>query len=231
MYIQITDHCNMACAHCGYSCGPRKKSFMSLSLFEAALEMLDTDSLSIGGGEPTLHPQFWAMIGIGLGTCDNVWLATNGSQTKTALRLAHMARNGVLGCDLSQDYYHAAIDPQVVKAFNVGAYRGHDNDLRAVRNVNHKIVRAGRAIRTRTWQKEGCICEDIMVDPDGNIWSCGCKKLLLGHVLRGWNAAGKRFNSYMDHEEWEELYTDSCLFHPHWKENRYRAFAKWLKEG
>ena len=33
MYIQIADHCNMKCAHCAFSCGPRKKNFMTTEVF------------------------------------------------------------------------------------------------------------------------------------------------------------------------------------------------------
>ena len=62
MYIQITDHCNMTCAHCCYSCSPRKRNFMSKDVFVKALDLCDLDDISIGGGEPTLHPLFWDFI-------------------------------------------------------------------------------------------------------------------------------------------------------------------------
>ena len=236
MYIQITDHCNMSCIHCCYSCGPRKKNFMSMEIFKACIDFSDEDdAVSIGGGEPTLHPDFWAFIGLGLGSWRHVWLATNGSETETAIRLARMAARGVLGCALSSgDGYHDRIDHRVIEAFSGCEYSGYrraDDDLREIRNVAGRVVKSGRAARTGVWNEEGCCCEDILVDPNGNIWSCGCKKLLLGHVLKGWNAAGERLNTYSDYEEWEDLYTDGCFFHSHWKEEKYRAFVKWLKEG
>jgi len=228
MYIQITDHCNMMCSHCCYSCGPRKKNFMSLSMFEAALDFIGDETLSIGGGEPTLHPQFWAMIGISLGTKDFVWLATNGSQTKTALRLAYMASNGVLGCDLSIDHCHAPIDKEVVEAFMPDARFIKDNDMRGVRTVHYTVKKAGRAIKTQTWMEEGCVCEDIFVDPNGNIWSCGCKRLLLGHVLSGWNTAGERHNRGYQQERFADIDYESCFFH---SGPKYRRYVKWLKEA
>lgn len=233
MYIQITDHCNMTCAHCCYSCSPRKKNFITTKMFEAAIEF-DNSSLAIGGGEPTLHPQFWEFIGIGLGSYDSVWLATNGSQTKTTLRLANMARRGVIGCALSQDCFHSPIDPKVINAFagadNYG-YRRDDNDLREIRNVSHSVMRQGRAIKTRVWSEDRCGCDGLLVDPLGNIWSCGCKKLLLGHVLTGWNVAGQRRAEAYKHERWDDIGIDECYFTGKYQKARRLAFARWLKEA
>ena len=234
MYIQITDHCNMTCAHCCYSCGPRKKNFMDTRIFEEAIRLIGNDALAIGGGEPTLHPRFWEFIGIGLGTCDSVWLATNGSQTRTTLRLAKMARRGIIGCALSRDSFHNPIDQEVIKAFSGAddhSYRRADNDLREIRDVSHKVMRQGRAVKTGTWSEEGCGCDGIVVDPLGNIWSCGCKKLLLGHVLTGWNEAGKRRRAYYQYNRWSEIDVESCYFTGEYRKQYRRAFAAWLKDG
>jgi len=46
------------------------------------------ESISIGGGEPTLHPRFFDILKHSLDVFDYVWMATNGSQTETMLRLA-----------------------------------------------------------------------------------------------------------------------------------------------
>lgn len=149
---------------------------MSLETFKNALDY--DDIVSIGGGEPTLHPDFWQFIGLSLGKADYVWLATNGSQTDTAMALARLAEREVLGCELSIDYYHAEIDKKVVNRFQ---------RLNKVRNVNNTIVKHGRAIRTETYRTVGCCCEDLFVDPSGYIYSCGCKKLKIGHVETGFN--------------------------------------------
>ena len=236
MYIQITDHCNMTCAHCCYSCSPRKKNFITMRMFEAALDMLgDPDEpISIGGGEPTLHFNFWGILGMAMGASDHVWMATNGSQTKTTLRLAKMAGRGVIGCALSQDHFHTAIDDAVINAFKGAddhSYRRADDDLREIRNVSSRVMRQGRAIRTGTWQEEGCGCDDILIDPLGNIWSCGCKKLLLGHVLTGWNEAGKRRRSFYQHTRWQDIDLNQCYFTGEYRKEYRRAFAAWLKDG
>lgn len=47
-----------------------------------------SESISIGGGEPTLHPRFFDILKTCLDNFDYVWMATNGSQTETMQRLA-----------------------------------------------------------------------------------------------------------------------------------------------
>ena len=228
MYIQITDHCNMKCAHCAFSCGPKKKRFMTLDTFRGAIEFIGDDSIAIGGGEPTLHPQFWAFIGYALGSCEDVWLATNGSQTEITVKLANMARRGIIGCDLSIDFYHDQIDDRARKAFS--NLRSSYNDMRAIRDVSYKVKKRGRAVRTSTWAEEGCACEGIMVDPDGDIFTCGCRKLKIGNVHTGYNEAGNRHIEVVyDGGIWDGVAVDSCLFTSTEDKAKYRAFVKWLK--
>ena len=152
---------------------------MSPETFEAALELAEEhrDYIAIGGGEPTLHPYFWQYLGMALGTeCESIWLATNGSVTKTALRLAQLARRGIIGVALSLDAYHDTIDPLVQEAFTNGARsrRGSENDLREIRNVGEKVVAAGRA-KDWGWE-EDCVCDDLFVTPQGILKQCGCKR-------------------------------------------------------
>lgn len=97
MYLQITTKCNMACQHCCYSCKPGKGIHMS---WDTAIDAINfasgyTSSISIGGGEPTLHPRFFDILERCLDTFDYVWMATNGTQTKTMWRLANI----IDGCD------------------------------------------------------------------------------------------------------------------------------------
>ena len=96
---------------------------MSIRTFKQCLDLGD-EMLAIGGGEPTVHPKFWELLGLALGYCENVWLATNGKKTDTALRLARLAARGVLGVDLSLDDWHESIDNAVVKAYTIVERRG-----------------------------------------------------------------------------------------------------------
>lgn len=186
-YVQVTTRCNMQCLHCCYSCTTRGKD-MSLEVFEAALK-LDEESMSIGGGEPTVHPLFWQFFGLAIAHVEYVWMATNGKETKTALSLARLAKKGVLSVELSQDEWHEKVDPRVVEAFTRPLHQhpsyssGHD-DLRGIRSVQ-AVSNAGRAKKNQiATDFEGCCCEDLFIRPDGSIHQCGCPNSpRLGHVL------------------------------------------------
>ena len=91
----------MSCEHCGMNCTEVGED-MSLEVFEACLLECD-EMLPIGGGGPTIHPEFNNFLLKAIGAVDYVWLATNGSMTETALTLAKLAKRGVIGCALSLD--------------------------------------------------------------------------------------------------------------------------------
>lgn len=180
MYLQITSRCNMSCAHCCMK-ATAKGQDMTPRTFRAAVQFaVEQDAtISLGGGEPTIHPRFWEFLGLAIGSVEYVWLATNGSQTDTAIALAKLARKGVIGCALSQDPWHDSIDERVVKAFTkgreiFGSPESHD-DAREVRNVS------GDVEKMSPWRdpEDGgdpnkCPCEELFVKPNGDVHMCGC---------------------------------------------------------
>ena len=140
---------------------------------------IDGEYVTIGGGEPTLHPNFWEILGLCLGNFENVWMATNGTQTGIAVSLANMAKKGVLGVALSLDRYHDSdmVDPRVHRAFGSTEVRSlcganqNSNDLREIRTVPaSRLIKAGRC----TWGIDECCCDDLIIMPDGRIKMCGC---------------------------------------------------------
>jgi len=194
MYFQTTLKCNMRCAHCCFSCTDKGKD-MSLATFKKALALAENygETIEIGGGEPTLHPSFWEILGLAISVDAESppWLATNGKITNIALRLAAMAKKGVISVRLSRDEYHEEIDPRVIEAFTKNRARSHpeygndyNNDCREVwKGPFHSLVNAGRARRLRNVEKnKTCPCATLFIDPSGDIWECGCKKVLIGNV-------------------------------------------------
>jgi len=150
---------------------------MTRKVWKAAIELAknyDSESITIGGGEPTLHPYFKEMLFDAIANFEYVWMATNGSQTEISITLSRLAKKGVLGVALSQDEYHDRIDPEVIQAFTKdkmnSGYGMKDNDLREIRNVTGNEIKAGRCKEGT----EGCICSDIFIQPDGKIRGCGC---------------------------------------------------------
>jgi len=188
MYIQITSRCNMKCAHC---CGDYgvKGVDMTRDMFIAAAELAEDhgEYVTIGGGEPTLHPLFWDFIGIALGYQEckgSVCVITNGSVTGTATRLANLARAGVIGAELSQDRYHSAIDPYVVQVFTRERGYGEDhNDFRGIRTVR-TILNLGRAAENGIGTEDDCSCDDLFARSDGTLWACAHEKVQFGTVFK-----------------------------------------------
>ena len=106
MYLQITKKCNMTCKHCCYSCdmdGEHGDYYTIMKSIDYA-NRCGVESISIGGGEPTMHPRFFDILRVCLDVFGYVWLASNGSQTKTMLRLSNI----IEGCDFesfeTEDY-------------------------------------------------------------------------------------------------------------------------------
>ena len=132
------------------------------------------EMISIGGGEPTLHPRFFDILKKCMDTFDYVWLATNGSQTAAMYRLARIMdeedypedvdpedemaydmamgksifpkRKGHLAVDLSQDYFHDPIDQKIIDLWT-----------RRAKKINNGIDRGftGFAIRDVTRSVDG----------------------------------------------------------------------------
>jgi len=152
---------------------------MDVRVWEAALKLNESygDGISLGGGEPTLHPLFWQFLGESLAAAEYVWLATNGSNTRISLALAGLAKKDVLGVALSRDSYHDNIDDEVVAAFTKknNQYAGFDNhtpDCREIRNVDGREINGGRC----DFGRDGdCVCPGLIIEPDGTIKACGCE--------------------------------------------------------
>lgn len=169
------------------SCTAKGKD-MSEQVFAAAIALaVDQDSIVvIGGGEPTLHPGFWNLLGIMFSQYTACWpempalVVTNGSNTEYSIALAGMARRGVLCAAVSVDQWHDPIHHSVVEAFSRDKARDCETDLREVRTVS-RIIKAGRA---RKWgDREACGCDELFVDPGGKVWRCGCRKQQYGTVF------------------------------------------------
>jgi hypothetical protein len=58
-------------------------------------------------------------------------------------------------------------------------------DESTLRDVSNNIISAGRAKRNQLGINfKNCVCDDLYVDPDGNLFSCGCKTERFGTVFK-----------------------------------------------
>jgi uncharacterized radical SAM superfamily Fe-S cluster-containing enzyme len=65
--VEITDACNLRCPICYAESGPERQHHRSLAQVEAMLDAVvanegEADVVQISGGEPTIHPDFFAIL-------------------------------------------------------------------------------------------------------------------------------------------------------------------------
>jgi tetraether lipid synthase len=65
--IEVTDACNLRCPICYANSGPERQTHRSLEVIESMLDAVvanegEPDIVQISGGEPTIHPDFFAIL-------------------------------------------------------------------------------------------------------------------------------------------------------------------------
>lgn len=225
VYLQITNKCGMRCAHCCHDSGIRGRHMdtkIALSAIDWISEQMANDDIrhmTIGGGEPTLHPDFWTIMGRAITHCHyddsatSVGIVTNGEVTDSALKLASLAKRGVIVAALSQDLYHSQIDDKVVRAFKSGLRAGA-NDLRSTRNTSHNLGKAGRAASNGIYNTNDKMCCGIHIKPSGVMKVCSCKHSpVIGDFKTG----------VFDYSLFRDLRHSDC--------SCYVTHNKWMKSG
>ena len=82
--IEINDHCNLSCPICYASSGPSRNQYRTLSQIEAMFDAVvrnegHPDVVQLSGGEPTLHPDFFAVLELAKGLpIQHLMVNTNG---------------------------------------------------------------------------------------------------------------------------------------------------------
>lgn len=208
MYFQLTTRCNMKCPHCCFA-ATNKGHDMSSWTFITALTLASNygEYITLGGGEPTVHPMFFDFLDKCIEWAEqgafelSPMVITNGKLvTKARKLLDYVEDERMLHVELSQDDWHDPIRPEIVNAFQRHQKRrdarrydysiSNENSSAGIRSVS-SIIPVGRAIEfsnalpMATEAYRNCACEDLLVDPFGNIFSCGCKTHLLGNVHEG----------------------------------------------
>ncbi len=65
--IEVTDHCNLQCPICYAESGPSRQQYRTLDHIQRMIDAVvrnegEPDVVQISGGEPTLHPDFFAIL-------------------------------------------------------------------------------------------------------------------------------------------------------------------------
>ncbi len=179
MYLMLTDRCNMSCGHCFFDCKETGED-MGQDTFRQAVDLSRDENILLGGGEPTVHPEFWDFLQYALDRGKNVDIITNGKRTKDALKLAKLSRDGIIHAQLSRDIFHEPVDKKVVEAFKkIGRLYNFQEASSLI------PLKSGRA-RNLEAALEGCPCLGPFVKVNGDIYQCGCESSpVLGKVADG----------------------------------------------
>jgi len=140
---------------------------MSLAIFKKVLQLSDgTSCLNLGGGEPTIHPQFWEFLDLAIASNHSkVWMATNGKRTKITKKLMDLHVDGVIDMQVSRDAWHDPINPEI---FDLCREKGISE-----RRV-HLISDNGSATKNSVWNTRDCHCASCHVDMFGDVTPCAC---------------------------------------------------------
>ncbi|HVE26705.1 MAG TPA: mycofactocin radical SAM maturase [Sporichthya sp.] len=128
---ELTYACNLACVHCLSSSGRRDPRELSTAQCMAVIDELEAMKVfyvNVGGGEPTVRPDFFELLDYATAHKVGVKFSTNGSRiTPAAAR--RIAANDYLDVQISLDGATAEVNDAVRGA---GSY---DTALRALDNL------------------------------------------------------------------------------------------------
>ncbi|MFD7206580.1 mycofactocin radical SAM maturase [Streptomyces sp. NPDC059893] len=129
---ELTYACNLSCAHCLSSSGRRDPRELTTAEAKAVIDELEAMQVfyvNIGGGEPTVRPDFWGLLDYATAHHVGVKFSTNGVRITPEVA-ARLAANDYVDVQISLDGATADVNDAVRGA---GSY---DTALRAMRNLS-----------------------------------------------------------------------------------------------
>ena len=193
MYIQLTTRCNMECQHCAIDCGPVGED-MPEDIFDKALVLgqIYDGTVTLGGGEPTIHPVFPMFLLKAIIKCSGrLCVTTNGKDEGPVRFLLKYAERRQVFARLSLDSFHDPINPDIVAAFKalppMFKFREGDQHITPPPDTIANYSPIGRELRrrglTETPANAHCVCPGPFIAPNGDIRQCGCTDHVVGHVV------------------------------------------------
>ena len=112
---ELTYACNLQCVHCLSSSGRRDRNELDTAECEAVLrelQQMQVFYINIGGGEPTIRPDFWHLLDYATGLGIGVKFSTNGSRID-AEAARRLTCNDYIDVQISIDGADAATNDHV----------------------------------------------------------------------------------------------------------------------
>lgn len=135
----------------------------------------------IGGGEPTVHPDFDKLLTCALDLRQTATIYTNGKIMKHALRIAELSKEKKILGGLSLDKFHESISSEVIDGFKSICIK--DTSTIAIagnaKTLNENTIKQELGLSIY----HECYCPGIFINPHGEIKTCGCDRgLLIGRI-------------------------------------------------
>jgi [mycofactocin precursor peptide]-tyrosine decarboxylase / 3-amino-5-[(4-hydroxyphenyl)methyl]-4,4-dimethylpyrrolidin-2-one synthase len=112
---ELTYACNLACVHCLSSSGrrdPRELTTAEAKGVVDELQKMQVFYVNIGGGEPTVRPDFWELLDYAIDHQVGVKFSTNGVRLDAA-RARQLANTDYVDVQISLDGATAAVNDEV----------------------------------------------------------------------------------------------------------------------
>jgi mycofactocin radical SAM maturase len=152
---ELTYACNLACVHCLSSSGrrdPRELSTAQCRELIGELERMQVFYVNIGGGEPTIRPDFWNLVGYATAHHVGVKFSTNGVKITPAVA-RRLAGSDYVDVQISLDGATAEVNDAVR---GTGSYA---TALRAIRSLADAGFRGFKISVVMTRQNAGQLDE------------------------------------------------------------------------
>jgi len=141
---ELTYACNLACVHCLSSSGRRDPRELTTAECRAVideLERMQVFYVNIGGGEPTVRPDFWDLVDYATAHRVGVKFSTNGIKI-TPERAENLAASDYVDVQISLDGATAEVNDKI---------RGPGSYATALRAMATSRRPGSRASRSRWW--------------------------------------------------------------------------------
>jgi mycofactocin radical SAM maturase len=112
---ELTYACNLACVHCLSSSGRRDPAELSTAACKEVIDSLAAMQVfyvNIGGGEPTIRPDFWELVDYATASGVGVKFSTNGTRVDAAAA-ARLAASDYVDVQISLDGATAGVNDAV----------------------------------------------------------------------------------------------------------------------
>jgi len=140
---ELTYSCNLACVHCLSSSGRRDPNELSTAEAMAVIDELAAMSVfyvNVGGGEPTIRPDFFELLDYSVAQGVGVKFSTNGSRIGAA-EAARLAGTDYVDVQISIDGATAGTNDRV---------RG-EGSFTVARRAMDNLAEAGSALSRSAW--------------------------------------------------------------------------------